>query len=66
VRDVVRLLQPKWIVPCHWDTMITPLEDTPDLLPDVQLAEFLQEIRDAGCEPMLVPILGKLHFPRQR
>lgn len=66
VRDVVRLLKPRWIVPCHWDTMITPLADKPDLLPTVDLPQFLQEISEAGCEPMLMPILGKLHFPRCR
>lgn len=65
VKDVVRLLQPKWIVPCHWDTMITALEDTPDLLPDVDLLGFIDEIKQAGCEPVLMPILGKVHFPHQ-
>lgn len=63
VADIVRLLKPKWIVPCHWDTMITGLEDTPDLLPDVNLQGFIQEIKNAGCEPVLMPILGRVHFP---
>lgn len=63
VTDIVRLLKPKWIVPCHWDTMLTALEDTPDLLPDVDLLGFIAEIRAAGCQPLLMPLLGKLHFP---
>lgn len=63
VTDIVRLLKPKWIIPCHWDTMLTALEDTPDLLPDVDLLGFIAEIRAAGCQPLLMPILGKLHFP---
>lgn len=63
VADIVRLLKPKWIIPCHWDTMLTALEDTPDLLPDVDLLGFIAEIRAAGCQPLLMPILGKLHFP---
>lgn len=63
VREVVDLLKPKWIVPCHWDTMITPVESEPDLLPGVDLPGFIEEIRVAGCEPLLVPILGRLQFP---
>jgi hypothetical protein len=45
--------------------MITALEDTPDLLPDVDLLGFIEEIKQAGCEPVLMPILGKVHFPHQ-
>jgi L-ascorbate metabolism protein UlaG (beta-lactamase superfamily) len=64
VKDVVRLLQPRWIIPCHWDTMMTPLHAEPDLIPTVDLPGFIQEIIDAGCKPLLTPILGKLHFPQ--
>lgn len=63
VKEVVELLKPRWIIPCHWDTMMTPLHAEPDLIPTVDLPGFLQEIRDAGCEPLLVPIRGKLYFP---
>jgi L-ascorbate metabolism protein UlaG (beta-lactamase superfamily) len=63
VKEVVALLKPRWIVPCHWDTMMTPLHAEPDLIPTVDLPGFLQEIREAGCEPLLVPIMGKLYFP---
>ncbi|MDF3031504.1 MAG: fold metallo-hydrolase [Moraxellaceae bacterium] len=63
VKDVVRLLQPKWIVPCHWDTMLTPLHAKPDLIPTVDLPGLLAEIRAEGVEPLLTPILGKRHFP---
>lgn len=62
VRDVVRLLQPTWIIPCHWDTMITPVESEPDLLPGVDLPGFLDEIRAAGARPLLTPILGHQRF----
>jgi L-ascorbate metabolism protein UlaG (beta-lactamase superfamily) len=65
VQDVVRLLKPRWVVPCHWDTMLTAIEDTPDLLPAVDLLGFMDEIRAAGSEPLLVPILGCLQFPRR-
>ncbi len=63
VQEVVDLLRPRWIIPCHWDTMMTPLHATPDLIPTVDLPGFLQEIRDADCEPLLMPIRGKLYFP---
>lgn len=63
VQDVVELLRPRWIIPCHWDTMLTPLHGEPDLIPTVDLPGFLQEIRHAGCEPLLVPITGQLWFP---
>ena len=62
VKDVVRLLQPKWIIPCHWDSMMTPIHDTPDLLPQVDMLGMIEEIRQAGCEPMVMPILGKAWF----
>lgn len=62
VKDVVRLLQPTWIIPCHWDTMITPLHAEPDLLPQVDLPGFIREIEEAGCTPVVMPILGKASF----
>jgi L-ascorbate metabolism protein UlaG (beta-lactamase superfamily) len=63
VKEVVALLQPKWIIPCHWDTMMTPLHNEPDLIPGVDLPGFVQEIIDAGCTPLLTPMLGHVHFP---
>lgn len=62
-KEIIGLLKPRWVVPCHWDTMITPLESDPDLIPTVDLPGFMDEIRDAGAEPMLAPILGRLRFP---
>lgn len=66
VRDVVETLRPKVIVPCHWDTMITPIDAPAELLPTVDLPGFVQEIRDHGVEPRLVPLLGSLGFARYR
>lgn len=66
VKDVVRLLKPKWIVPCHWDTMMTPLHATPDLIPTVDLPGLIAEIRAEGVEPLLTPILGRRRFPACR
>lgn len=63
VKEVVGLLQPRWVVPCHWDTMMTPIRAQPDLIPGVDLPGFVEEIRAAGAEPLLTPILGQLRFP---
>ncbi|HQV79552.1 MAG TPA: MBL fold metallo-hydrolase [Agitococcus sp.] len=64
VKDVVALLQPKWIIPCHWDTMFTPYENEPDYIPSVDLAGFIQEIKDAGVEPIVMPMRGTQWFTR--
>lgn len=64
VRDAVRLLKPRWVVPCHWDTMITPLEKPAELIPGVDLLGFVEEIRQAGAEPLLTPLLGQHGFER--
>lgn len=62
VKEVVALLQPKWIVPCHWDTMFTHYENEPDYIPSVDLAGFIQEIKDSGVEPIVMPMRGKQWF----
>lgn len=62
VRDVVKYLKPRWVIPCHWDTMITPIESVPDLLPGVDLPGFIEEIKAAGAIPLLTPILGHQRF----
>lgn len=62
VKEVIALVKPRWIIPCHWDTMMTPIEDEPDLIPTVDLLGFIEEIRAEGVEPLLTPILGKQTF----
>ncbi len=64
VAEVVSLLKPRWVVPCHWDSMMTPIEDTPDLIPGVDLPGMIEEIRAAGAEPLLMPIMGKMSFAK--
>lgn len=64
VRDVIQLLKPRWVVPCHWDTMMTPIDTRPDLIPSVDLPGFIDEIIRAGATPLLTPILGKQRFNR--
>jgi L-ascorbate metabolism protein UlaG (beta-lactamase superfamily) len=62
VKDVVALLQPKWIIPCHWDTMFTHYENEPDYIPSVDLAGFIEEIKAAGVVPIVMPMRGKQWF----
>ena len=66
VKDVVRLLKPKYIIPCHWDTMLTPIDQPPKLLPGVNIPEFLEEIKASGVEPLFMPILGELYFDQNK
>jgi L-ascorbate metabolism protein UlaG (beta-lactamase superfamily) len=66
VEEIVSLIRPRWVVPCHWDTMLTAIDAEPDLIPGVDLPGFLDEIRRAGAEPILTPILGKQRFPAAR
>ena len=63
VREIVELTRPRWIVPCHWDTMLTPIDETPEMLPGVDLPGFLREIEDAGVQALPVPVLGRLSLP---
>jgi L-ascorbate metabolism protein UlaG (beta-lactamase superfamily) len=62
VAEIVRLLKPRFVVPCHWDTMITPLEAPARLLPGVDLEGMLREILRAGVQPLLLPLLGHWSF----
>lgn len=65
-RDVISRLRPRWVIPCHWDTMITPVEHEPDMIPGVDLPGFLEEIRAEGAEPLLTPMLGEQSLPHCR
>ena len=60
VETVVRLLKPRWIVPCHWDWFFSPWGQTPPLLPGVNLQGFCREIEAQGVKPILLPMGG--HF----
>ena len=62
VAEIVRLLKPRFVLPCHWDTMITPLEAPAHLLPGVDLEGMLREILRTGAEPLLLPLLGHFSF----
>jgi len=60
VADVVRLLQPKVIVACHWDWFFTPFDGPHYLLPGVNLKGFVKEIEEAGSTAAVLPIGGQL------
>jgi L-ascorbate metabolism protein UlaG (beta-lactamase superfamily) len=62
VTEIVRALRPRWVIPCHWDTMITPIDAEARLLPGIDLPGMLDEIRRAGSEPLLLPLLGRIRF----
>ncbi|ENW94331.1 MBL fold metallo-hydrolase [Acinetobacter dispersus] len=66
VKDVVRILKPKYIIPCHWDTMVTPIDAPPQLLPGVNIPEFIEEIKACGVMPLFMPILGELYFDQSK
>jgi L-ascorbate metabolism protein UlaG (beta-lactamase superfamily) len=66
VREVLALTRPRWVIPCHWDTMITHIGEPPDLLPGVDLPGFLQEISAEGVTPLLMPLLGTLTLPARQ
>lgn len=62
VAEAIELLRPRYVVPCHWDTMVTHIHATPHVLPGLDLPRMLREIEAAGATPVMVPILGNLHF----
>ena len=62
VADAVRILKPRWIIPCHWDWFFTPFEGPHLMLPGVDLPGFVEEIRAAGVTPAVLPIGGELLF----
>ena len=57
-KTVIEHLKPKWVVPCHWDWFFTPYHAEPPMLPGVDLPGFIDEIRQCGAEPILLPMGG--------
>lgn len=50
----LRLLKPRWVVPCHWDLFFGPLSLPPVELPGCDLAGFVEEIRGFGATPVVL------------
>lgn len=60
VRRAIELLQPRYVVACHWDLFTTPWGAPPRLLPGVDLPGFRDEVRAAGATPVILPFDGEL------
>jgi len=60
VRTAIQELQPRYVIPCHWDLFTTPIEAPPKLLPGVRLEELICEIQQLGSTPILLPFFGEL------
>lgn len=56
----IRLLRPRWVIPCHWDLFFGPLDWPAVELPGCDLAGFVDEIRAAGAEPVVLDFLDEL------
>ncbi|MFT3928325.1 MAG: MBL fold metallo-hydrolase [Myxococcales bacterium] len=61
VEEAIALLRPRYVVPCHWDTMITPLERCQPL-PGIDLPKMVSEIEAAGAQAVMMPVLGRASF----
>jgi len=60
VRQAIEMLQPRYVVACHWDWFLTPYDVPPRLLPGVDLPGFIDEVRAAGATPVVMPFEGTL------
>ena len=56
VADAVRIVKPKMVMACHWDSFFTPLEAQQYCLPGVNLTGFIHEIESAGATPVVLPM----------
>jgi L-ascorbate metabolism protein UlaG (beta-lactamase superfamily) len=59
VEELVDILKPRYVMPCHWDTMITHAERPARVLPGLELPRMLATIRAAGATPLLLPPLAQ-------
>lgn len=62
VAEIARVLKPRVIMACHWDTMITPCDEPMRIIPNLDLQALLNEIRAANVTPLLLPMFGKWGF----
>lgn len=66
VRTAVEMLQPRYVVACHWDWFLTPYDAPPRTLPGVDLPGFVAEVQAAGSTPLILPFEGKLSLAPSR
>lgn len=57
-REAISIIQPKWVIPCHWDWFFDPIEDGDRMLPFVDLPGFIREIAECGATPVVLPTGG--------
>jgi L-ascorbate metabolism protein UlaG (beta-lactamase superfamily) len=60
--EAIAIVQPKWVIPCHWDWFFDPFDRGDRMLPFVDLEGFVAEIRDAGAEPVVLRTGGCLEL----
>jgi L-ascorbate metabolism protein UlaG (beta-lactamase superfamily) len=53
-RGLVARVRPRWVIPCHWDDFTLPWGHPPRQLPGVRVEDFVDEIRAAGAEPVVM------------
>jgi L-ascorbate metabolism protein UlaG (beta-lactamase superfamily) len=58
VEEVVETLKPRYVMPCHWDTMITHADAPARMIPGLDLSGMMTAIRAAGATPLLLPMLS--------
>jgi len=59
VAEAIALLRPHLVLPCHWDTMISAPDAPLRMLPGIDLAGMVAEIRAHGAEALVLPMGGR-------
>jgi len=59
VKTVVEKLNPRIIIPCHWDWLFTPYRVGPKFHPGIKLCEFVEEIESFGVAAAVLPFDGE-------
>lgn len=62
VAEAIALLRPRYVIPCHWDTMVTHIHAPPHVLPGLDMSRMLREIEAASAQPVMMPMLSSLQF----
>jgi L-ascorbate metabolism protein UlaG (beta-lactamase superfamily) len=65
-RIAIEMLQPTYVVACHWDWFGVPYEAHPLLLPGVDLPGFVDEIAACGAQPVVLPFEGRFGVQARR
>ena len=57
-KTAIEKLQPKYVIPCHWDWLFSPYDKPVKKFPFLDLNGFIDEIAEAGAEPVPLPFDG--------